>query len=275
MTRDFVLRTAEGNNLGITSYGYENFDDGNCIIHVHGFKGFKDWGFNPFLAQFFAEQGYFVVTFNFSHNGIGKNPLDFTELDKFAENTFSLEVKELKEIINCYKSGFFGKIGNNKIGLLGHSRGGGISILNGNHDDVSCIAVWASVATFERYGSKQIEDWEKKGFVVVINTRTSQVMRMNRTLLEDIRDNKENLDIIKAVKKLKKPLLIVHGKEDLAVPVKEANMLFEAANQSISELYIIESTGHTFNAVHPFNGSNPKLDKALIKTKEFFDINLN
>ncbi|MBZ0179292.1 MAG: prolyl oligopeptidase family serine peptidase, partial [Melioribacteraceae bacterium] len=177
--------------------------------------------------------------------------------------------------INCYKSGFFGKIGNNKIGLLGHSRGGGISILNANHDDVSCISVWASVATFERYGSKQIEDWEKKGFVEVINTRTSQVMRMNRTLLDDIRDNKENLDIIKSVKNLKKPLLIVHGKEDLAVPVKEANMLFEASNQSISELYIIESTGHTFNAVHPFNGSNPKLDKALIKTKEFFDINLN
>jgi len=275
MRRDFILRTSESDTLEITSYGYENFESGNCIIHVHGFKGFKDWGFNPFLAQFFAKKGYFVITFNFSHNGIGKNPLEFTELEKFAENTFSLEVNELKEIINCYKSNFFGKIGKNKIGLLGHSRGGGISILNGNHKNVNCIAVWASVATFERYGSRQVEDWKNKGFVEVINTRTNQVMRMNRTLVEDLRNNKDNLDILKSVKNLDKPILIVHGKEDLAVPIKEAKMLFEAADKTKSELYIIDATGHTFNAAHPFDGSNPKLDLALTKTKEFFDINLN
>jgi hypothetical protein len=34
-----------------------------------------------------------VVTFNFSHNGVGEAPLDFTELDKFAVNTYSRDMR--------------------------------------------------------------------------------------------------------------------------------------------------------------------------------------
>lgn len=275
MTRDFVFSTQEGDKIKISTYGFENFLSGNCIIHIHGFKGFKDWGFNPFLAKFFAERGYFVITFNFSHNGIGDNPYEFTEIEKFANNTFSREVEELAEIISCYKSGFFGKIGMNKIALLGHSRGGGIAILNGANPSVKCIITWASVATFDRYGTKQIEDWEKKGFVEVINSRTNQVMRMNRSIYDDLKMNSNKLDILKSVNNLSKPLLIVHGKEDLAVPVKEAQMIYDSSDKTKSELFVISSTGHTFNAVHPFEGTNSKLDEALNKTKEFLDINLN
>jgi hypothetical protein len=57
----------------------------NCIIFVHGFKGFKDWGFGPYLAKYLSTKGFFVITFNFSHNGVSIPMDEFTELDKFAQ----------------------------------------------------------------------------------------------------------------------------------------------------------------------------------------------
>ena len=70
-----------------------------------------------------------VVTFNFSHNGIGENKLEFTELDKFAKNTHSREVRELTELVKAIKNGFFEDVIFTKIGIIGHSRGGGNALL--------------------------------------------------------------------------------------------------------------------------------------------------
>jgi predicted alpha/beta-fold hydrolase len=102
MNNDFILETADKEKLGITVYGIDgSFAGKPCLIYVHGFKGFKDWGFIPFAAEYFAERGFLVITFNFSHNGINGNKLVFTELDKFANNTFSREISELKEVIGA------------------------------------------------------------------------------------------------------------------------------------------------------------------------------
>jgi len=43
-------------------------------VYVHGFKGFKDWGFVPYIGETFASKGFAFLTFNFSHNGIESNP---------------------------------------------------------------------------------------------------------------------------------------------------------------------------------------------------------
>ena len=37
-----------------------------AIIVVHGFKGYKDWGFFPHLCERLAIAGHAVVSFNFS-----------------------------------------------------------------------------------------------------------------------------------------------------------------------------------------------------------------
>lgn len=65
------------------------------LFICHGFKGFKDWGFFPVLAEKLAEAGFVTVTFNFSMNGIGEDLENFTELEKFSLNTFSREQEDL------------------------------------------------------------------------------------------------------------------------------------------------------------------------------------
>jgi len=115
MNKDFVLNTKKSEKIRITSYGYENLESAPCLIFVHGFKGFKDWGFWPYSGNYFAERGFFILTFNFSHNGIGENLTEFTELEKFANNTFSLELEDLNEIIQNVITDFQHSLKNKKI----------------------------------------------------------------------------------------------------------------------------------------------------------------
>jgi pimeloyl-ACP methyl ester carboxylesterase len=277
MKKDFVLVSGRNEKIRITTYGYENLNSAPCLVFVHGFKGFKDWGFWPYIGKFFGERGYFVITFNFSHNGVGDSLTEFTELDKFADNTFSLELEELNEVIDAYLNNFFGDKSNSKIGLIGHSRGGGDSLLVGSiRDEIGSVVLWASVANFNRYSERQANEWRKKGVFEVLNTRTNQMMKLNLSLLEDLEKNRVGLlNLEQAAKNMNKPMLILHGEQDLAVPVKEAEQIYDWSNKEKTELFKISATGHTFDVTHPFRGSNSKLEVLLDKTFQFFNKNLN
>lgn len=272
--KDFRLKTRDNENLSITTYGNEHLQRG-CVIFVHGFKGFKDWGFGPYLGKYFADKGLLVVTFNFSHNGIEENSTEFTQLEKFAKNTYSREVEELSEVIDACSSGFFGKL-QGPLFLLGHSRGGAVALLTAYlQRNVKAVALWASISKLDRFSERQKEQWRKDGYFEVTNQRTGQVMRLNVSLLEDIEKNSGTLLNIKgAVSQLNRPLLIAHGEQDLAVPLKEAEEIYSWADKSLTELYKIKATGHTFDIKHPFETSNEKFDLLLERTYKFFENNL-
>ena len=273
MPKDFTYTSQEGNHISISLYGWENFDTQPCLIYLHGFKGFKDWGFVPYAGKYFEERGMSFLAFNFSHNGIGEDGLNFTEVKKFEKNTFSLEISEALEIIQlATHTNFFGKDLRNKLGLIGHSRGGGLAILAGKEaKEVSAVATWAAVSTFERYPKEDRQKWKKKGYQEVKNSRTGQVFKLGLELLDDIEKNgKSRLNILKNVRELKKPLLVLHGQEDETIPFFEAEHINVYADVRQTTLRLIPNAGHTFGAKHPFEGSNPALDELLELTYEFF-----
>lgn len=272
MIKDYSFRTSEGEKLSITTYLAERFFFGKTIIFVHGFKGFKDWGFGPYLGEYFAKKGFYVITFNFSHNGVGENKSEFTELEKFAKNTFSREVNELNELIDAFRDGFFEGIDtNSKISILGHSRGGAIALLSSSkRDDIDALITWAAISKLDRYSKRQKEEWRRKGFLEVLNTRTNQMMRMNVSLLTDIEWNASgSLNLENAVKILNKPLLIAHGDQDLAVPIAESEQIYSWADKSKTELFKLFGTGHTFDIVHPFVGTTEKFERLLDESTKF------
>lgn len=275
--KDFSLGAGNNDVIRLTGFGIENIASAPCLIFVHGFKGFKDWGFGPYLARYFADKGLCVLTFNFSHNGIGENSMEFTEMDKFAANTFSREVNELSAVIEAYKDGYFGQADNPKAVLLGHSRGGAVALLTAvNRPEVKAVALWASISRLDRYSKRQKNEWREKGFMEVKNQRTGQVMRLNAALLDDIERNSEGvLNIRNAVKKLNRPLLIAHGDQDLAVPIREAEELYSWSDKTKTEVFKLYATGHTFDIKHPFEGTNEKFERLLNKTYNFIITNVN
>lgn len=278
MAKNLKTYTPDKEIIDITLYGEDNIKSGKNIIFVHGFKGFKDWGFGPYLAEFFSKKGFFVLTFNFSLNGVGSGTAEFNEPDKFAANTISREVEELNGIIAALKNGEFGPVSkDSKTGLLGHSRGGGVSLLCASaNENVDAVATWSAVSDFNRYSARQKQQWHEIGYFEVTNARTGQVMRMNESYITDIEKNGESsLNVAKAVKNMNKPLLLAHGEQDLAVPAEEAKFLFDVSDKNLTELFLISAAGHTFDIKHPFEGSNKKFDKLLDKTTKFFEVNLS
>ena len=229
----------------------------SVVIFCHGYKGFKDWGAWDLVAETFSEQHLFFMKFNFSHNGgTVENPIDFPDLEAFAENNYTKELKDLDDVLNFLFSENFqfkNEINTKDITLIGHSRGGGISIIKASEDQrISKLITWASVSDFgSRFGSNEdIIEWQKKGVKYVLNGRTQQQMPHKYQFYEDYIQNKERLSIKKAIDSITIPQLIIHGLEDDAVAFSEAENLHSW--NADSELYKIDKANHVFGASHPW-----------------------
>jgi len=248
--------------------------DAPVIIICHGFKGFKNWAFFPILAESLASAGYVTLTFNFSRNGIGSDLNNFSELDLFEKNTYSHELLDLKCIVDALASGKIAKglVDPERIGLLGHSRGGGITLLYARSDKrIKCLVTWSAIATVERYTEDQIKNWDQYGYIEFENKRTHQILRVGKDLLDDIRKNKDSLDISAAAKEIDIPALIIHGQIDESVPLEEAYMIFNHLGSSSKELITIENGTHTFGASHPMESMPEQLQTVFDLSENWFD----
>lgn len=244
------------------------------VVVAHGFKGFKDWGFFPYACETLASKGFYVVNFNFSHNGVEGHGVDFSRLDKFAKNTFSREIRELGEVIDAVteRNIPYGERANpDNLQTVGHSRGGGIVILQAVEDPrVKQIATWAAVSTFKRYTDAQRTRWRRDGYIEAKNARTGQMMRLNIELLNELETDTDTMDILLAAAQLHRPLLIVHGEMDLSVDIDNGQQLSRAAASKQTTFVPIPKTGHTFGIVHPFEGSSKALEAVIETTATFF-----
>ena len=231
------------------------------VIFCHGYKGFKDWGAWDLVAKAFSDAGLFFVKFNFSHNGgTMEQPIDFPDLEAFAENNYSKELEDLEDLITYLHSmdnSFYTEINPNKLTLIGHSRGGGIAIIKASEDDrITKLITWASVCDFgsRTATSGELEQWKKDGVKYVLNGRTKQNMPHHYQFYEDFKANEERLNIKKATQNLNIPQLIIHAKDDPSVKYSEAEQLHAWNSESI--LYPIEQSDHVFGASHPWKENN-------------------
>ncbi len=243
------------------------------IIVCHGFKAFKDWGPFPAIGRYFAESGFVSIVFNFSHNGIGKNFRKFSEREKFSVNTFSLELEDVAAILDAISTGQIHcrSIDESKIGIVGHSRGGGIAIIKAREDKrIKAVAGWSTVAYFDRYTEAQRKRWREKGFVGIPSINPESLFRLRTDLLDDLEKNAERLNIKNAVHDLGKPLLLIHGTADLPVPIDEAKSLYEISDKTVTELILLEGIGHMYGARHPYLKPTPAMSRVLELTSAWF-----
>jgi len=242
------------------------------VIFAHGFKGFKDWGHFNRVMDFFIDNDFAFLKFNFSHNGgTVEQPIDFPDLEAFGNNNFTKELSDLKTVVDWVEKQDSNEIDVNQIYLIGHSRGGGISIVASNEDvRIKKLVTWAAVSDLiNRYTPKQMEYWKKEGVLFVSNARTNQQMPLYYQLAEDTLKNSARFNIEKIAQYIKIPHLIIHGTNDEVVPLTEAKQINKWVTSS--ELHIIEGANHTFGGKHPFDDVDlPKdVTELLRKTLSF------
>jgi fermentation-respiration switch protein FrsA (DUF1100 family) len=243
------------------------------VVICHGFKGFKDWGFFPAVATAIARGGHAALSFDFTRNGVDPSG-EFTELERFSEQTLSRDVDEIRTVLDAVTNGSLFPRRPERIGLLGHSRGGGESILAAAEDGrVDTLVTWAAISSVRRWSEADVAAWDRGETVYVENKRTHQRLPIAPTFWRDIVANRDRLDIEAAARRLRIPWLIAHGDADEAVPVDNARTLFAAAGDR-AELLLVEGAGHTFGAAHPYAGATPELRTVTDVTLSWFDRHL-
>ena len=238
------------------------------VVIVHGFKGFKDWGFFPWVAQRLLQHRLAACRFNMSRSGIGDDPESFDRLDLFEHDTYSTQLADLRRVVEHARQ----QLPKLPLFLFGHSRGGAIAILGAAEAArLRGVAVWAPIARCDRWDEATKREWRERGFLEQLNTRTKQVMRMSPAILDDYEAHAERLDVVRAVRSLPVPLLVVHGARDESVPLDEGRLL-ASANVDTS-LLVIERASHTFNAIHPLVHEPFELLLAAEATAHFISAN--
>lgn len=249
------------------------------IVMVHGYTGFKDWGSLPAQCTWLAERGMATVAFNFSHNGIDANPLRITDLARFADNTVSRELAELRQVVDTARAGLLpaaAQCDRNVIFLIGHSRGGAEAIIVGRETPhVVAVATWGSISYFDRWNDRQKAQWRADGRRVVRFSGMNTSLEMSVSYLGDLEEHAARFDVARNVAALAKPLLLVHGAQDFTVLPAESKQLYDAADRARTELVLIPAAGHTFGAAQPFEGLPAQLVAALERTLDFFQRQLN
>lgn len=243
------------------------------IIVCHSFMAFKDWGFFPHIGEQLVGAGFAVVTFNFSLNGVENNNNRITSFGQFQSNTFSRELHDLGTIVDAVSRNTIGidAIDSKKIGLLGHSRGGGIAIVFAAADErIGALATFSAISTFDRWTPHQKTLWRERGFLPLARNSTVSPLRLGLDLLHDVEEHADELSITNAAGRMNMPWLIIHGREDLTVRCHEAEVLHAAANPALTKLMILDHVSHLYNAASEAEDNYATLDSVLLRTSNWF-----
>lgn len=268
-TIPFEIEASDGGPLrGEVRVGAMLSGGGPAVIICHGFKGFKDWGFFPHLANRIARAGIMAVTFNFSGSGVGPDGESFSEPERFGHATYTGDLDDLTRVVTSLMEGGLvaGLTPPGALGLFGHSRGGATAVLYAAKQPpaVRCLVTWAAVANVARWDPATTRRWRTEGVMDIVNARTGDVLPLYTDLLDEIEAHAgDALNLVRAASTLDIPWLILHGEADESVPPAEATMLHEAARTSTVKLQLIPMGTHTFGARHPWGGTTPELDEAM------------
>jgi len=262
-SRNFELKSAEGLPIRGT-LTLPSSPAHALVVIVHGFKGFRNWGPFPWVADAFARLGIASCRFDMSRNGVENE--EFTRLDLFENDTYSIELADLKVVLDYVAT--VRAIASVPLFLLGHSRGGGIAILgSGLAPNLTGLIAWSSISTADRWEDETKRRWRQDGFMSFENQRTKQQMRVSTAILDDLELHAQSLDIEAAMRGLQKPILLAHGKKDDAVAWEETLKL--ASWNPSSSVLLIDSATHTYGAIHPLVHVPPELELVMTVTGRF------
>jgi len=275
-----TIPSETGRRLGYTLYHPDSLKTDNnekrqLMIFAHGFKGFAEWGFIPYVCKQHAKNGIEAVAIDFSMNGVIESHKPIYDPEVFAANTVSIMLAELHLLIDHLKDKFTSDQSLQKqlqITLAGHSLGAALSlIIAAEREDIKNLSLWGTVGTLNRNTPRQKALWKEKGKIEFSSQPGGQKLWQNYSYLEDKEQNMDRLDLIKRAGEYKGQLLVIHGESDVTTRVKEGQSLYEAAKpRNKAKIIIIPKTGHTFNSFHPLQEPPPA--SVVEGTKKMIDM---
>jgi dienelactone hydrolase len=228
-----------------------------AVLVLHGFKGFKDWGMFPSLAERIARAGFTAVSFNVSGSGVDQQG-EFTLPERFGRNTYSAELEDVSRVMEALADGALG------MAPLSASACG---------SPAAAIALLTAAGTAGSGRWRPGRDrgthlrrirWRSGAPGPVDGQQPHAVLPLCRSAGR-LEKNGEALRLTRAAARIAVPWLLLHGDADPAVPVAEAHELASAALKP-PRVMVFPDSGHTFGAVHPYAGLTEELAQAMDET---------
>jgi dienelactone hydrolase len=250
----FKLEQADGTVLEGEVRVIEGGGRKPALLLGHGFRGHKDWAFWPDIAERFARQGYYAVTFNFARIAAAKSG----DARKAAETvTLSRELEDWRTIVRSAVRGELPLAEGADLGrlaVLGHSRAGTSGLLiAGELTEVKAAVVWNG-------GGAPIRPSAEEG---------QELTPAQQALIDDLDRNGERFDARRVFASLAIPVLIVQGEADGERLLENFKALRDLAPHQ--SFVAIPGAAHRFGAADPYAGTTPALDIAVSETAAFLD----
>lgn len=197
-----------------------------AAILCHGMESDKESEKLLSLGRALAARGILGLRFDFACSGESEG--------KFEEITYSGEAEDLNAAFS-----FMLQYRVKKIGILGSSMGGTAALLfAAGETRVAALVTIAAPLHPEKFTDRllspeEAEQWRREGFIHYHGRR------INVSLLDDL----QTINVPQAAKKIRCPVLVIHGDADETVPVEEAHEL-SARLQGPNKLLILPGGDH-------------------------------
>jgi alpha-beta hydrolase superfamily lysophospholipase len=228
---------------------------GAVVVLCHGLKGYRRWGFIPRLGERLRAAGLGAVAIDFSHNGAAGGdggasggPV-YPHPELFRRNTLDRERRDLAAVIRWIRGGAEGWVRPDvRIGLWGHSRGGGSVLLNAlaDPDGIAAVATWSVPAHSDIYTPRQKARWREAGEFEFLESVSGQRLAMGVCFVDDLEERQDEYALAKRAAALTVPHLIVHGELDLVIPVTSAEQFCATGRPGPEKKLVRLRTGHTY-----------------------------
>lgn len=218
--------------IGLVDYPKERKGKYPVIVLAHGFGGIKsEHGMFTDLARILTGIGFLTVRFDFSGCGESEGDYSKTSLTKLVDE-FRIIWKYAKARPDVDKT---------RMGTIGMSFGTDVVIMS-RPTDARCYALLGSVAfPFEALQNLFGKGYNPEGVSVRISGHTGKEKKVRPEFWKDLR----KYDIIKSMKRIRRPVLIIHGTKDESIPLKHPKALYAAANRP-KKFVIINGADHSF-----------------------------
>ena len=204
----------------------KNKDQKAGVIFSHGLFSSKDGYKITRMAESIVGSGFALMTFDFTFSG--ESPGSIKDISIYKE------VDDLKCAVNLFKSK-----GIEKIHLMGSSMGAAVTILVSSLEvfDIESLILIAAPLSFE----KLIPEIKKEDTAALDpdGYSTIQGVMVNNRFIREIFE----IDMIAAVKKIKVPVFIVHGKMDAVVDFSNLDVFMKNCGSECTP-QVIEDGDH-------------------------------
>ncbi len=229
------------------------------VLLLHGFKGYKDYGFLPRLADACASAGWTAHRFNFSHSGMTRATETFERPDLFENDTWRRQVADVLRVASfAREAGTAGQA--LPMVMFGHSRGGVTAVLAGRElaaqgQAVQGVVTAAAPADAVRLSAEDREYLRREGRLLSPSGRTGQDLYVGRAWLEEIETDPAWHDPLAAAAGLDAAMLVLHGSADRTVDPHDAERYTQA--QPHAQRVMIQHGSHVFDAPNPLPPDAP------------------